>query len=104
MPGLEDVVNTRAPQAEAPTAAQGEPAPTTPLNLHDPQARLQRKRGERAEFRYHASFSADVATGLITDAVANEIEEAGFEELAADERSRKLAFGDCEFRHVEADA
>jgi transposase len=64
------------PQAEAPTAAQGEPAPTTPLNLHDPQARLQRKRGERAEFRYHASFSADVATGLITDAVATPLEQA----------------------------
>lgn len=47
------------------------------LNLHDPQARLQRKQGEVAEFRYQASFSADVATGIITDALATPLEQAG---------------------------
>jgi transposase len=59
---------------EAPSPAPA--AETVPLNLHEPQARLQRKRGEVAEFRYQASFCADVATGLITDAVATPLEQA----------------------------
>ena len=60
---------------DPPPAAEPE-TKTVPLNLHDPQARLQCKRGERAEFRYQASFCADVATGIITDAVATPLEQA----------------------------
>jgi IS5 family transposase len=58
-------------------AAEPEPAAeTVPLNRHDPGARLQRKQGEVAEFRYQASFSADVETGIITDALATPLEQA----------------------------
>jgi len=57
-----------------PPAPEGEG--TVALNLHDPQARLQRKRGEVAEFRYQASFCADPQSGLITDAVATPLEQA----------------------------
>jgi len=59
--------------ADDPPTAEG---PTVPLNRHDPEARLQRKAGERAEFRYQTSFCADVATGIITDAVATPLEQA----------------------------
>jgi len=55
------------------------PAPTgktVPLNLHDPQARLQCKQNERAEFRYQVSFCADLDSGLITDATATAREQA----------------------------
>jgi transposase len=67
---------------EAPAAA----GPTVALNRHDPEARLQRKAGEQAEFRYQASFSADVETGIITDAVATPLEQAAtaLDHVAAD--------------------
>ncbi|HEY3397264.1 MAG TPA: transposase [Armatimonadota bacterium] len=61
-----------APAGDAPAAA-GE---TAAVNLHDPQARLQRKRGEIAEFRYQVSFCADLDNGLITDATATPRERA----------------------------
>lgn len=58
----------------------GDPPPATgetvALNLHDPHARLQRKQGEKAEFRYQASFCADLDSGLITDATATSYEQA----------------------------
>lgn len=46
------------------------------INLHDPDARLQRKTHEIAEFRYNVSFCTDVGTGLITDATATDFEQA----------------------------
>ena len=51
--------------------------PTTAVNLHDPEARLQQKRGVPAEFGYQASFSADAETGVICDATATDRERAG---------------------------
>ncbi len=44
------------------------------VNTHDPEARLQKKPGEPRAFRYQASFSADVDTGIITDATATPTE------------------------------
>jgi len=46
------------------------------VNMHDPDARLQRKTHETAEFRYNVSFCTDMATGLITDATATGFERA----------------------------
>ena len=65
-----------ADDAPAPAAETQPATETVPLNLHEPQARLQRKQGEVAEFRYQASFCADVGTGIITDAVATPLEQA----------------------------
>jgi transposase len=58
----------------APAAPQQEP--TVPVNLHDPEARLQRKKSETAEFRYCASVSVCTETGLICDATATPREQA----------------------------
>ena len=49
---------------------------TIPVNLHDPEARLQRKKGETAEYRYCASVSVCTETGLICDADATPREQA----------------------------
>jgi hypothetical protein len=49
---------------------------TVPVNTHDPDARLQRKKRGVAEFRFNASFCADVGSGLITDATATGYESA----------------------------
>jgi transposase len=49
---------------------------TIPVNLHDPEARLQRKKGETADFRYCASVSVCTETGLICDATATPREQA----------------------------
>jgi len=60
----------------------GDPPPAPPgegtvaLNRHDPEARLQRKTSETAEFRYQVSFCADLDSGLITDATATPREQA----------------------------
>jgi transposase len=48
-----------------------------PINLHDPDARLQRKGKEPAEFAYQGSFSADPESGLIADATATPTEQPG---------------------------
>jgi len=48
--------------------------PWMPVNLHDADARLQRKDGEPAEFGYQTSFCADPESGLITDATATPTE------------------------------
>lgn len=56
--------------------ADREQEPTVPVNLHDPEARLQRKRGETPEFRYCASVSVCTETGLICDADATAHERA----------------------------
>jgi len=50
-------------------------ADTVPVNQHDPDARLQRKGGEPAEFAYQGSFSADPHSGLIVDATATPTEQ-----------------------------
>lgn len=50
--------------------ADPEQEKTIPVNLHDPEARLQRKKGETADYRYCASFSVCTETGLICDATA----------------------------------
>ena len=49
---------------------------TTPVNTHDPDARLQRKTHGIAEFRYNSSFWTDVSSGLIIDATATAFERA----------------------------
>ena len=49
---------------------------TIPINRHDPDARLQRKTQEVAQFRYNVSFSADAESGLICDASADAWERA----------------------------
>jgi transposase len=46
-----------------------------PTNLHDPDARLQRKGKEPAAFSYQGSFSADPDSGLIVDATATPTEQ-----------------------------
>ena len=46
-----------------------------PINLHDPEARLQRKGSEPAEFAYQGSFSVDPESGLIADATATPTEQ-----------------------------
>jgi hypothetical protein len=46
-----------------------------PINLHDPEARLQRKNKETADFKYQGSFSADPDSGLIVDATATPTEQ-----------------------------
>ena len=57
-------------------AADPQQEPTVAVNLHDPEARLQRKRGETSEFRYCASVSVCTETGLICDAEATPREQA----------------------------
>jgi transposase len=47
-----------------------------PINTHDPDARLQARKGERAEFRYDGSLCSDPESGLVTDATAKPREEA----------------------------
>jgi transposase len=49
---------------------------TIAINRHDPDARLQRKTNEVAQFRYNVSFSADAESGLICDASADAWERA----------------------------
>ena len=44
------------------------------INTHDPDARLQRKKSEKADFCFQVSFCADVDTGFITDATATGLE------------------------------
>lgn len=56
--------------------ADPEQEKTIPVNLHDPEARLQRKKGETADYRYCASFSVCTETGLICDATATPREQA----------------------------
>jgi transposase len=46
-----------------------------PTNLHDPEARLQRKGKEPSDFNYQGSFSADPQSGLIVDATATPTEQ-----------------------------
>ena len=46
-----------------------------PVNLHDRDARLQRKGKEPADFSYQGSFSADPQSGLIVDATATPTEQ-----------------------------
>lgn len=46
-----------------------------PTNLHDPDARLQRKGKEPADLNYQGSFSADPQSGLIVDATATPTEQ-----------------------------
>ena len=46
-----------------------------PTNLHDPDARLQRKGKEPADFSFQGSFSADPDSGLIVDATATPTEQ-----------------------------
>jgi transposase len=46
-----------------------------PTNVHDPEARLQRKGKEPADFNYQGSFSADPDSGLIVDATATPTEQ-----------------------------
>lgn len=50
-------------------------ADTVPVNQHDPDARLQRKGAEQAEFAYRGSFSAAPQSGLIVDATATPTEQ-----------------------------
>lgn len=50
-------------------------ADNLPVNLHDPEARLQRKGAGKAEFAYQGSFSADPDSGLIVDATATPTEQ-----------------------------
>lgn len=73
-------------------------ADNIPTNLHDPDARLQRKGKEPADFNYQGSFSADPDSGLIVDATATPTEQpqtmvdhvdhdpGGVSELVADSR------------------
>jgi transposase len=75
IPHLADEESEEAaePLAGPPNARKPKP---TPISLHDPDARMQRKGGEVSAFRYHASFCADVATGLVMDATAGALERA----------------------------
>ena len=61
------------PDDAPPPGARGK---TTPVNLHDPDARLSRKPNEIAQYRFFASFCADAHNGLITDAIAFAREKA----------------------------
>ena len=84
--------NSTEKQGQKPRGGRG----TIAINRHDPDARLQRKTQEVAQFRYNVSFSADAESGLICDASAGAWERAGMavahvdhdpghvEELAAD--------------------
>lgn len=44
------------------------------VNLHDPDAGLQKKGGRPAEFAYQSSFAVDPESGLVTDATATTFE------------------------------
>lgn len=64
---------------DIPVEEPPEPPPDTetfPVNLHDPDARLQGRKGERAEFIYVGSFCSDPGSGLIMDATAHPREHA----------------------------
>jgi len=65
------------PSADAPEDGSGGNDRAILINTHDPDARLQRKTNEVAQFRYNVSFWTDVATGLIVDAIATGFERAG---------------------------
>lgn len=64
-------------QAGEVESADRKQEPTTSVNRNDPEARLQQKRGQRADFGYQASFSSDIDSGLICDATATTREQAG---------------------------
>ena len=74
-PGTEEPPDTDEPPelhlsdaADADGSAQSR---GTPINTHDPDARMTRRSpGDRPEFRYFVSFCADARHGLITDATA----------------------------------
>jgi len=53
------------------------PADPVVLSRHDPEARLQRKGGQPAQFGYQVSLSSDPASGLVMDVVVTGLEEAG---------------------------
>ena len=59
-----------------PLPVRAENGGTVAINTHDPGARLQRKKGETAQFRYQASFCVDAETGFVTDATATAYEES----------------------------
>ena len=65
-----------APSADAAEDGPGGNDRTILINTHDPDARLQRKTHEVAQFRYNVSFWTDVASGLIVDAIATGFERA----------------------------
>ena len=46
------------------------PEATREVNANDPEAHLQQKRGQLADFGYQASFCGDAESGLLTDATA----------------------------------
>ena len=60
--------------------ARGDDGPgavdTVPINTHDPDARLNKRKGEPARFEYNASLASDPETGLVTDTDANPREQA----------------------------
>ena len=64
---------------DAPSDGDADPEQpqTIAINTHDPDARLDARPGERAEFRYSASLCSDAESGLITDATALPREAAG---------------------------
>jgi transposase len=49
---------------------------TRAVNLNDPEAQLQQKRGQPADFGYQISFCGDADSGLVTDATATGRESA----------------------------
>jgi len=88
----------RKPQDEAVSEPLDEPTDepcdeafggaTIAINRHDPDARLQRKTQEVAQFRYNVSFSADAESGLICDASADAWERAETTVAHVDQRPR----------------
>jgi DDE family transposase len=50
---------------------------TIAINTHDPDARLDARKGERMAFVYYGSLASDPDSGLVTDTAANAREEAG---------------------------
>lgn len=52
-------------------------ADTIAINTHDPDARLDARPDEPADFRYSGSLSSDPESGLVADATASSREEAG---------------------------
>jgi IS5 family transposase len=59
-------------------AALAPPGPeeTRAVNVNDPEAHLQQKHGQPADFGYQASFCGDADSGLVTDATATPRERA----------------------------
>lgn len=76
----------RLVDADAPAPPAEKKPPTRAVNLHDPEARLSRKPGQKLDFYYQVSFASDPVSGLVCSTIVKATEEpvTMVEHVAAD--------------------